>query len=152
VTSPAPSKASFFQHVLESENVLVHIDPRPQRVIVPKHLKTQKHTVLLFGYNMPVPINDLKIEENVGIAGTLSFNRSPFYVFVPWDIVFGLVGERTMRFMLWPDSLSADLAAEMARAQANHATRLPTESKPAPRTAVTKRPNLAGLRLVKNEK
>jgi hypothetical protein len=149
VTEPAVSKAAFLRHVLETENALIHIDPRKQRVAVPEALKSEKHTVLLLGFRLAIPIRDLTISD-VGFSATLSFNRTPFLVFVPWDAVLGVVGHSTTQFRLWPDAFSEDLIAEMAKEQEaagkkKHAPVLPS------RTSVTKRPNPAGLRLVKSD-
>ncbi len=148
MTEPAMPKAVFLRQVLETENALIHINPRPSHVIVPKHLKNDAHVVLLFGWRLPVPIHDMQIEDALGISGTLSFNRAPFRVFLPWDAVFGIVGDNTTQFLLWPDAFTEELFAKMAK-EDMAAVRKDTPPPSAPRTS--KRPNPAGLRLVKNK-
>lgn len=54
---------------------------------LPAHLKDQTHVILDVGYDMPVPIPDLMV-DNFGISGTLSFNRRPCWIYARWsDIV-----------------------------------------------------------------
>ena len=91
----------------------LHLDPRRFGVVVPRWLRTRPQLVLQVGLDMPVPIPDLKVDDQ-GISGTLSFNRSPFHISVPWDAVYALVSEDGP-MMVWPDSLPAELRAEVER-------------------------------------
>lgn len=63
---------------------------------MPKHF--QGSTLLHIGLNMQIPIHDLRVDEN-GISGTLSFNRVPHFVILPWEAVqeFMSEGERLSR-------------------------------------------------------
>ncbi len=94
-------------------SVFIHLDPRVQGVVVPPYFARQPQLVLQIGLDMAVPIPDLRVDEE-GIYGTLSFNRSPFTVTLPWDAVFALADDQG-RAMVWPDSLPDELRAEVER-------------------------------------
>jgi len=93
--------------------VYVHLDPRVDGVVVPEWLSHQPQLVLQIGLDMPIPIPDLRVDDD-GLYGTLSFQRSPFTCVVRWDGVFALVGEDG-RGMVWPEDLPEELAAEVER-------------------------------------
>lgn len=73
-------------------SIYVHLDSRRAGVIVPKDL-VQPQLCFQLGLNLtPFPVRDLKIDD-VGFHATLTFNRTPFTVFVPWTAVFAVVGD-----------------------------------------------------------
>ena len=87
----SPNKKDMADKLLsEAMSVFFHLDPRRKGVVVPPQFKRESRLVLEFGLNMAVPIRDLEVTEE-GIAGTLSFNRSPFWCFLPWKSVFAMV-------------------------------------------------------------
>lgn len=94
-------------------NVFVHLDPRTEGVVVPQWYRTEPQLVLQVGFDMPVPIPDLRIDED-GLFGTLSFNRSPFTCMVTWDAVFALAGDDG-RGMVWPESMPIEITQEIER-------------------------------------
>lgn len=47
--------------------------------------------VLTYGLDMAVPVPDLRTDSR-GIYATLSFSRSPYSTFVPWEAVVGVRG------------------------------------------------------------
>jgi hypothetical protein len=93
--------------------LFVHLDPRIGGVRAPEWLMKQPQLVLQVGLDMPVQIPDLRVDDD-GIYGTLSFNRTPFTCFVPWDAVFALVGDDG-RGLVWPDSFPFEIAQEVQR-------------------------------------
>src|SRR5271155_3225286 len=107
MSHPLPPKKDVALALLEKSKVLVHLDPRKDGVIVPMGFRKQPQLVLQIGLNMPVPIPDLRLDEE-GMSCTLSFNRSPFYCVVPWASVFAMVGEDG-RGMVWPDDVPAEV-------------------------------------------
>lgn len=107
-------------------SVFVHLDPRPDDVLVPAWFKKQPQLVLQIGLNMAVQIPDLDVGSDA-ISCTLSFNRNPEFCRIPYSAIFGLVGEDG-RGMVWPDSIPPEVAAS---AQG----RAPAASKPKPRRA-----------------
>jgi hypothetical protein len=107
---PLPPKKEVALALLERSNdrgIFVHLDPRQATVVVPPWFKKQPQLVLQIGLNMPVPIPDLRLDEE-GMSCTLSFNRSPFFCVVPWASVFAMVGEDG-RGMVWPEDVPAEV-------------------------------------------
>jgi stringent starvation protein B len=92
-------------------------------VLVPARLRHQAQVVLQVGLDMPVPIPDLRVDEE-GIFGTLSFKGVPFSCFVPWGAVFALVGEDA-KGMVWsremPEEIASALVRESKRELGQHA-------------------------------
>ena len=111
-----PAKKDVVLALLEQSDVFVHLDPRPEEVRVPQWFKKQAHLVLQIGLNMPVPIRDLEVSDD-SISCTLSFNRSPFFCFLPWKSIYALVGSDG-RAMVWPDDIPPEVAAQAAKAAA----------------------------------
>ncbi len=125
---PPPPKKEVALALLERSSILVHLDPRLEPVAVPAWFKKQPQLVLQVGLNMPVPIPDLRLDDE-GMSCTLSFNRAPFFCVVPWSSVFAMVGEDG-RGMVWPDDVPADVARQ---AQVRPVEAPPARKEPAPR-------------------
>src|SRR5450755_4370728 len=101
--SPPPPKKDVARAFLLRGNVFVHLDPRTPGVEVPTHLARQPEMVLQIGLDMPIPIPDLRVDDE-GVHGTLLFARTPFCVHVPWDAVFAIV-DHEGRGKVWPESI-----------------------------------------------
>jgi stringent starvation protein B len=110
---PLPAKKDVARALLLRGSVFIHLDPRRSGVLVPARLRSQAQVVLQVGLDMPVPIPDLRIDEE-GVFGTLSFKGVPFACFVPWGSVFALVGEDA-KGMVWHADMPAEIAAEVER-------------------------------------
>ena len=120
--------------------VFLHLDARKDGVQVPDHLKDRAQLILRVGYSLTPPIN-INVDD-AGITCTLSFNRSLFSCVLPWNAIFGMVGDDG-RAMLWPD----DIPPEVAKM-------VPPQTGPAPvlgKPAVGKK-NAAGPRRVPRAK
>lgn len=91
--------------------MFVYLDPRRDEVSVPPWFRKQPQLVLQFGLQLPVPIPDMRVDEE-GVFGTLSFNRQPFLCHIPWSGVFALVGDDGMG-MVWEEDLPEEIAAEV---------------------------------------
>jgi stringent starvation protein B len=128
MSHPLPPKKDVALALLERSSVHVHLDPRGAGVVVPPWFKRQPQLVLQIGLNMPVPIPDLRLDEE-GLACTLSFNRSPFYCVVPWLSVFAMVGDDG-RGMVWPDEVPPEIAKQPRGPEAVPSQKAP-ESPPA---------------------
>ncbi len=113
VSMELPPKQDVARALLLSGSMFIHLDPRVEGVMVPKWLKRQPQLVLQLGLDMAIPIPDLRVDEH-GVYGTLSFNRSPFTCLVPWEAIFAIAGEDG-RGMVWPDSMPAEITAEIER-------------------------------------
>jgi stringent starvation protein B len=122
-SSPLPAKKDVARALLLRGSVFVHLDPRRPGVLVPARLRHQAQVVLQVGLDMPVPIPDLRVDEE-GIFGTLSFKGVPFSCFVPWAAVFALVGEDA-KGMVWsremPDEIATALVRESKRGSGDRA-------------------------------
>jgi stringent starvation protein B len=105
-----PPKREVAIALLQTNSVFVQLDPRHAEVRVPPWFKKQPRLVLQMGLNMAVPIRDLDVGEEA-LSCTLSFNRQPFFCFIPWRAVFALVNEEG-RGMVWPDDVPRELVAE----------------------------------------
>jgi len=127
-----PDKRDVADALLERGSLFIYLDPRRDDVLVPQYLAKQPQLVLQVGLNLAVPIPDLGVDEE-GITGTLSFNRSPFFCRVPWDAIFGLVGDDALG-VVWDEDLPDEIAAEVEAAQAK------AEGKPS-----AKRPSLRAI-------
>jgi stringent starvation protein B len=126
---PLPPKKEVALALLERSSVYVHLDPRQSGVMVPQWFKKQAQLVLQIGLNMPVPIPDLRLDDD-GMCCTLSFNRAPFYCVVPWASVFAMVGDDG-RGMVWPDDVPSDVAIQAQGRAGEPAPRKEVPPKPA---------------------
>lgn len=133
------SKAQVAKVLLNEGSIFIHLDPRAEGVEVPNWLKRQPQLVLQVGYNMPVPIYDLSIDDQQ-VSATLSFSRTGFFCKVPWSSVFCLVGDNE-KGMFWPESMPPEIAKEV---EAERAASKSTKSKPdtLPKSKPTKVPYL----------
>lgn len=111
MTQLLPPKKEVALALLERSNVDVYLDPRAKGVVVPPQFRKEPRLILKIGLNMPVPIPDLRLDDE-SMSCTLSFNRSPFYCVVPWPSVFAMVGEDG-RGMVWPDDVPQELAVKV---------------------------------------
>lgn len=111
MTQLLPPKKEVALALLERSNVDVYLDPRAKGVVVPPQFRKEPRLILKIGLNMPVPIPDLRLDDD-SMSCTLSFNRSPFYCVVPWTGVFAMVGEDG-RGMVWPDDVPQELAVKV---------------------------------------
>jgi stringent starvation protein B len=111
-----PAKKDVMLALLEKADVFIHLDPRRDNVRVPPWFKKQPHLVLQIGLNMPVAITDLEVSDD-SVSCTLSFNRSPFFCWIPWAAVYALVGSDN-RAMVWPEDIPPEVAAQAAKAAA----------------------------------
>src|SRR3954468_2218926 len=103
-----PPKKEVALALLERSNVDVYLDPRSKGVVVPPQFRKEPRLILKIGLNMPVPIPDLRVDDE-SMSCTLSFSRTPFFCVVPWGSVFAMVGEDG-RGMVWPDDVPQELA------------------------------------------
>ena len=122
--NPPPPKKEVSLALLERGSVHVHLDPRANGVVVPAWFKRQPQLVLQVGLNMPVPIPDLRVDED-GMSCTLSFNRAPFFCIVPWTSVYAMVGDDG-RGMVWPEDVPAEVALQGRARETEQAGKKPS--------------------------
>ena len=105
------SKREALESLLSQGDVLIQLDPRADGVVVPPDLSGQPLLVLRIGLDMPVPIPDLDITDQ-RVQATLSFNREPYHVNVPWHAVFGMVSEAGQG-LLWTGDVPVEVMEQM---------------------------------------
>jgi stringent starvation protein B len=133
-TQPLPPKKDVALALLERSSVYVHLDPRQAAVAVPATFKKKAQLVLQIGLNMPVPIPDLRLDDD-GITCTLRFNSVAYLCVVPWASVFAMVGEDG-RGMVWPD----DVPIEVARQAQVHVVDGGAQNRDSKKSAATRDP------------
>lgn len=136
---PAALKQAVMLELLREGYAFVVLDARRPGVSVPAHLATSAGLVLQFGYDMPVPIRDLAVDE-AGIRATLSFQRTPHACVIPWEAVY-VLHDGEGRGVQFPTDAPDDLPAEDAPPPAPAETESPT-------TRPGKKPRPSHLKLV----
>lgn len=108
-------KRGILHGFLREGIVDVHLNPDIPGVVLPPHLMEFEQVVLNLGHQMAVPIPDLNLDED-GITATLSFDRSPFTVKLPWESVFGIsIGEKGA---VWVASMPVEFREKVRARQA----------------------------------
>jgi stringent starvation protein B len=103
-----PSKRDAFNAFFGEGWVSIHLDARREGVEVPDEFAVNRHLVLQYGQSMPIPIPDLKVDDD-GITATLSFSRTPHRTFVPWAAVY-IVACNDGRGILYYEDVPEDVS------------------------------------------
>ena len=103
-----PTKQDAFNAFFGEGLVSIHLDARREGVDVPDEFAVNRHLVLQYGQNMPIPIPDLKVNDE-GITATLSFRRIPHRTFVPWSAVY-IVACNDGRGILYYEDVPEDVS------------------------------------------
>jgi stringent starvation protein B len=103
-----PSKRDAFNAFFGEGWVSIHLDARREGVQVPGEHTSNRHLVLQYGQNMPIPIPDLQVDD-LGITATLSFSRTPHRTFVPWTAVY-IVACNDGRGILYYEDVPEDVS------------------------------------------
>lgn len=103
-------KYQVFNIFLAKGMLRVYLDPRPAEVDVPLYLKEEAMTMFEIGYDMHVPVTDLVISPQA-FEATLSFNRIPTAIFVPWEVVTAITDMNGVG-VYWPLSGEVVTAAK----------------------------------------
>jgi stringent starvation protein B len=67
------------------------LDARQPGVVVPPSFREEAHLVLQYGYDLPILIPDLEVDD-VHVRATLSFSRAAQLTVVPWTAVYVISG------------------------------------------------------------
>ncbi len=132
ITDITPTRSSYATKFLKSGSIFVHLNPKAPNsggLTIPARLMNQPQVVLQFGYDMPVPIDDLSVDDD-GISGTLSFRGLPFWCYVPWTCVFAVVNEAA-NGQVWKEVIPESVARALVP------KRLTPVDDDAPRATVT---------------
>ena len=83
-----------FERLLRDNSTVLVVISGHARLEMPDSVRPKPDETVTFEYglDMLIPIPDLKVTDE-GISATLSFNRTPYTTFVPWEAVvrFGVV-------------------------------------------------------------
>jgi stringent starvation protein B len=109
--SDKPPKQETFLSLLKEGWVSLHLDARSEGVVVPAPFSSQPHLALQYGYNMPIPIEDLEVTP-AGVSASLSFSRIPHRTYVPWSAVY-LITSTNGTGVLYQEDVPADVALSL---------------------------------------
>jgi len=112
-TAERPSKKEAFLALLREGWTSLHLDARRDGVDVPPYLRKEAHLVLQYGFDLPIPIPDLHVDE-AGVKATLSFSQTPHPTFVPWTAVY-VVACDDGRGILFAEDVPPDVSVIAAR-------------------------------------
>jgi stringent starvation protein B len=108
-------KKKRLEEALERGVVMVHLDARRAGVLVPQKFRSDYHLRLNLSYNFDPP--DLTVGD-WGARQTLSFNRTPFKVALPWQAIFAITGNSASgQAWLFPEDMPQELLEAAARSQ-----------------------------------
>lgn len=82
------NKETVLAALLNEGSVYVRLDASYPGASLPKQHRENTELLLEIGYSMVIPIPDL-VADKVGISGTLSFGRAPYFCLIPWAAVYG---------------------------------------------------------------
>jgi len=140
-------KREVLEAVLSRSWAFVQLDGTRPGVELPEWLRTTSVTLQL-GYDMPVPIDDLVVDD-AGVCATLSFRRTPHLCRVPWPAVFAIFDDQG-RGALFAEDMPAGLSiAPIAPIAPGAAPEAAPEAPPAPADRMKNgKPRPAHLKLV----
>jgi hypothetical protein len=111
--SAAKQKKEFFENFVSFGDVIVVVNTTVSGVTVPPEYSNLTTLKLSIGLEMPVPIPDLKIEDD-GITCTLSFNREPYFCVLPWEAIWQMVPLIDPKLgIVWKSDIPADIRTEL---------------------------------------
>jgi hypothetical protein len=153
-----PPKKEVLLALLAESRAFVQLDGRAAGVELPEWLRSDPRVMLELGYDMPVPIPDLEIDDQ-GFRCTLSFRRTPFLCRVPWSAVYCIIDDER-RGAVYVEDMPSELrvlieerATPAAAAEERTIEELVPPSDPEPSSpkpsAPTKKPRPSHLKLVK---
>lgn len=91
----------------EYEKPMVMIDPRVEGVDVPEDCYDSLPLGIGVGTHGSTPVRDLEASLE-GFSATIEFHGLPYKIWIPWDSVFGMVGEDRSG-PVWPDFIPEEL-------------------------------------------
>jgi len=93
-----PLKHLLARKILSYSDLFTQLKVNEPGVILPVHLVSKQHVVLIWGYDLPKPIPDLMVTE-LAISGTLSFDGMQSFCYVPWSAVTVMYDLNSRGFM-----------------------------------------------------
>lgn len=134
------SKEAVVLKLLSEGDTMLCLDARHQGVHVPPQHANNHALQLILNLNFPQPIE----VTATGVSANLSFGRRRFACYIPMEAVWAVFHPDTMYGMMWPDSMPAEVKADLAARQQQEAppppATLPPPSTPPAAPAKTLKP------------
>jgi stringent starvation protein B len=118
------SKEAVVLKLLSEGDTMLCLDARHQGVRVPSQHANNHALRLILNLNFPQPI-EVTAE---GVSAHLSFGGRRFACYIPMAAVWAAFHPETMQGMMWPDSMPAEVKADLAARQQQEAPLPPTMS------------------------
>jgi stringent starvation protein B len=127
------SKEAVVLKLLAEGDTMLCLDARHQGVRVPPQHAHNHALRLILNLNSPQPIE----VTAQGVSANLSFSGRRYTCYVPMEAVWAAFNPDTMQGMMWPDSMPAEVKADLALRQQQEETSQPHPAPPqqAPRAA-----------------
>ena len=107
------SKEAVVLKLLSEGDTMLCLDARHQGVHVPSQHANNHALQLILNLNFPQPI-EVTAE---GVSANLAFGGRRFTCYIPMEAVWAVFHPDTMQGMMWPDSMPAEVKAELAARQ-----------------------------------
>jgi len=111
------SKEAVVLKLLAEGDTMLCLDARHKDVHVPPQHANNHALRLILNLNFPHPI-DVTAE---GVSAHLSFGGRRFACYIPMAAVWAAFHPETMQGMMWPDSMPAEVKADLAARQQQEA-------------------------------
>jgi stringent starvation protein B len=107
------SKEAVVLKLLAEGDTMLCLDARHQGVRVPPQHATNQALRLILNLNFPQPIE----VTAQGVSADLSFGGRRYTCYIPMEAVWAAFNPDTMQGMMWPDSMPAEVKADLALRQ-----------------------------------
>src|SRR5262245_18367416 len=126
------SKEAVVLKLLAEGDTMLCLDARHQGVCVPPQHANNHALRLILNLNLPQPIEF----STQGVSANLSLGGRRYTCYIPMEAVWAAFNPDTMQGMMWPDSMPAEVKADLALRQQQEASQSHTSPpQPAPRAA-----------------
>jgi stringent starvation protein B len=111
------SKEAVVLKLLSEGDTMLCLDARHQGVHVPPQHANNHALRLILNLNFPQPIE----VTAQGVSANLSFGGRRYTCYIPMEAVWAAFNPDTMQGMMWPDSMPAEVKADLALRQQQEA-------------------------------
>jgi len=127
------SKEAVVLKLLAEGDTMLCLDARHQGVRVPPQHANNHALRLILNLNFPQPIE----VTAQGVSANLSFGGRRYTCYIPLEAVWAAFNPDTMQGMMWPDSMPAEVKADLALRQQQEASQPQTAPPQATRSAAS---------------
>ena len=107
-----PQKTTAFLSLVRRAWTSLHIDARRPGVVVPSDVRSERHLVLQYGLDLPVPIPDLQVNEHE-VRATLSISGHQEMTVIPWTAVYAVApSSDSENAVVYDEDVPADVPLE----------------------------------------